>query len=156
MFIFRQSVSWKYSVISVISFSNISSYLQYSCNILFEVTKAHAGDYTCTPYNIHGTTGTSGIMQVCRLMCLPLSSSVLSALYVYSAIIVYHSLRMSKLLFKFFISLLHILLQSRIITYVNFIQLLFYTEINRCMYSTNDHVKQWFYETECILLMNLP
>jgi len=29
-----------------------------------KVTKAHAGDYTCTPYNIHGTTGTSGIMQV--------------------------------------------------------------------------------------------
>ena len=31
---------------------------------LFQVTKAHAGDYTCTPYNTHGTSGTSGIMQV--------------------------------------------------------------------------------------------
>ena len=29
-----------------------------------QVTKAHAGDYTCTPYNTHGTSGTSGIMQV--------------------------------------------------------------------------------------------
>ena len=30
----------------------------------FQVTKAHAGDYTCTPYNTHGTSGTSGVMQV--------------------------------------------------------------------------------------------
>ena len=29
-----------------------------------QVTKAHAGDYTCTPYNTHGTSGTSGVMQV--------------------------------------------------------------------------------------------
>ncbi len=29
-----------------------------------QVTKAHAGDYTCTPYNEHGTSGTSGVMQV--------------------------------------------------------------------------------------------
>ena len=28
------------------------------------MTKAHAGDYTCTPYNTHGTSGTSGVMQV--------------------------------------------------------------------------------------------
>ena len=32
--------------------------------LLLQVTKAHAGDYTCTPYNTHGTSGTSGIMQV--------------------------------------------------------------------------------------------
>ena len=31
---------------------------------LFQVTNAHAGDYTCTPYNTHGTSGTSGVMQV--------------------------------------------------------------------------------------------
>ena len=31
---------------------------------MFQVTKAHAGDYTCTPYNTHGTSGTSGVMQV--------------------------------------------------------------------------------------------
>ena len=33
-------------------------------NLCLQVTKAHAGDYTCTPYNTHGTSGTSGIMQV--------------------------------------------------------------------------------------------
>ena len=32
--------------------------------VVFQVTKAHAGDYTCTPYNTHGTSGTSGVMQV--------------------------------------------------------------------------------------------
>lgn len=32
--------------------------------LVTKVTKAHAGDYTCTPYNTHGTSGTSGIMQV--------------------------------------------------------------------------------------------
>ena len=32
--------------------------------LCLQVTKAHAGDYTCTPYNTHGTSGTSGIMQV--------------------------------------------------------------------------------------------
>ena len=31
---------------------------------LFQVTNAHAGDYTCTPYNTHGTSGPSGVMQV--------------------------------------------------------------------------------------------
>ena len=31
---------------------------------VLQVTKAHAGDYTCTPYNTHGTSGTSGVMQV--------------------------------------------------------------------------------------------
>ena len=34
--------------------------------VLLQVTKAHAGDYTCTPYNTHGTSGTSGVMQVGR------------------------------------------------------------------------------------------
>ena len=29
-----------------------------------QVTKEHAGNYTCTPYNTHGTNGSSGIMQV--------------------------------------------------------------------------------------------
>ena len=33
-------------------------------DLCLQVTKAHAGDYTCTPYNTHGTSGTSGIMQV--------------------------------------------------------------------------------------------
>jgi len=32
--------------------------------LITKVTKAHAGDYTCTPYNTHGTSGTSGVMQV--------------------------------------------------------------------------------------------
>jgi hypothetical protein len=32
--------------------------------LINRVTKAHAGDYTCTPYNTHGTSGTSGVMQV--------------------------------------------------------------------------------------------
>ena len=36
----------------------------YISYISFQVTKAHAGDYTCTPYNTHGTSGTSGVMQV--------------------------------------------------------------------------------------------
>ena len=31
---------------------------------VFKVTKAHAGNYTCRPYNLHGTSGTSGIMKV--------------------------------------------------------------------------------------------
>ena len=35
---------------------------------MLQVTKAHAGDYTCTPYNTHGTSGTSGIMQVMTVM----------------------------------------------------------------------------------------
>ena len=35
-------------------------------NLCLQVTKAHAGDYTCTPYNTHGTSGTSGIMQVMK------------------------------------------------------------------------------------------
>ena len=39
-------------------------------NICVQVTKAHAGDYTCTPYNTHGTSGTSGIMQVRIVMTL--------------------------------------------------------------------------------------
>ena len=33
------------------------------------MTKAHAGDYTCTPYNTHGTSGTSGVMQVGSAYC---------------------------------------------------------------------------------------
>ena len=32
-----------------------------------QVTNSHAGEYTCTPYNQHGTAGTSGIMQVNRI-----------------------------------------------------------------------------------------
>ena len=28
------------------------------------MTQEHGGDYTCTPYNKHGTSGTSSIMQV--------------------------------------------------------------------------------------------
>ena len=32
--------------------------------IIHKVSIHDAGDYTCTPYNDHGTSGTSGVMQV--------------------------------------------------------------------------------------------
>ena len=32
--------------------------------IILKVSIHDAGDYTCTPYNNHGTSGTSGVMQV--------------------------------------------------------------------------------------------